>query len=205
MVYQRFTFTAVYRVVTNLRCVFEAHSIQRGFYDFIGYYQTMTSSDKYSFADKLRENVIPDDVLEARNVRRSILPETQQTLPALEKEAQADIARHDHEGEQAQIALAPYERLPEDLLLKIFLYLSEEVSLPPVFTQFPWILGRVCSYWRSISRNDSRLWGCLAFKLPSQSNYLPILPPGARISIEYASDSNFDLLLPVLNRCKILK
>lgn len=98
-------------------------------------------------------------------------------------------------------------RFPSELLLEIFLMLSDkEVTLPPILTQSPWVLGRVCSRWRSISRSDPRLWGCPLVSRTSDL-YKPgrafsILPPVVPLSLRV--HRYFRFLIPYLHRCKVL-
>ncbi len=52
--------------------------------------------------------------------------------------------------------LAPIQRIPPETLLEIF-----KIASSPLIdgdTPLPWILGHVCSSWRSISRSFSTLW-----------------------------------------------
>lgn len=113
--------------------------------------------------------------------------------------------------------IPPVLRLPPELLLEIFFILSnEQVSIPPVLTQIPWVLGRVCSLWRSISRNDARLWGCPQVEWGSELPFckieraFSILPPAVRLSVKVMergasnSHTDFKLLIPYLHRCRIL-
>ncbi|PBK59674.1 hypothetical protein ARMSODRAFT_966727 [Armillaria solidipes] len=51
--------------------------------------------------------------------------------------------------------LAPIRRLPRETLLQIFGLASSDIPNPH---DAPWILGEVCSTWRSISRSCPSLW-----------------------------------------------
>ncbi|KAG6835669.1 hypothetical protein H0H93_015907, partial [Arthromyces matolae] len=67
--------------------------------------------------------------------------------------------------------------LPPELLLIIFdltsLY-TPSVALPPILSQFPWVLGRVCSSWRRVSRSMRNLW---KMKISLQATRTRSLPP----------------------------
>ena len=69
-------------------------------------------------------------------------------------------------------AIAPHKYLPPEILVEIFLYyaaeLAEEVihrttSVYRRLSQFPWVLGHICSRWRHIALAEPRIWGTIAF------------------------------------------
>ncbi|KAG6827197.1 hypothetical protein H0H92_012824 [Tricholoma furcatifolium] len=62
--------------------------------------------------------------------------------------------------EQSREQISPATDLPMELLAAIFEYHCETIRLNPLdMSQPPWILGRVCTQWRAVSRNSSALWG----------------------------------------------
>ncbi|KAG6898675.1 hypothetical protein C0993_005240 [Termitomyces sp. T159_Od127] len=108
-------------------------------------------------------------------------------------------------------------RLPPEILLEIFLILAnDDISIPPVLTQIPWVLGRVCSRWRSITRSDARLWGCPQVEWTSKppvhkiERAFNVLPPVVRLSLrirqepDFNSHNNLKFLIPYIHRCKVL-
>ncbi|KAG6860391.1 hypothetical protein C0995_011741 [Termitomyces sp. Mi166 len=59
------------------------------------------------------------------------------------------------------IALAPHKSLPPEILERILRFNPHRtaiVHVPVNLTQYPWVLGRVCSSWRRISRSIPDLW-----------------------------------------------
>ncbi|KAG6872963.1 hypothetical protein C0995_004717 [Termitomyces sp. Mi166 len=59
------------------------------------------------------------------------------------------------------IALAPHKSLPPEILERIFCFILHNLSsvyVPVNLTQYQWVLGRVCSSWRRISRSIPNLW-----------------------------------------------
>ncbi|KAG6835019.1 hypothetical protein H0H93_005558 [Arthromyces matolae] len=51
--------------------------------------------------------------------------------------------------------------LPPDILEQIFLLAAvahTHVDIPPILSQLPWVLGRVCSLWRRVSQSMPILW-----------------------------------------------
>ncbi|KAG6915799.1 hypothetical protein DXG01_009800 [Tephrocybe rancida] len=102
---------------------------------------------------------------------------------------------------QIGLAISHHGLLPTEILREIFLYLihtpfrllfPEYATLmrPSQASDMPWVLGRVCSLWRQISRAMPELWG--AFKITYPSSDLSfrcalrareVLPPVALLSI----------------------
>ncbi|KAJ6479314.1 hypothetical protein C8R47DRAFT_1286170, partial [Mycena vitilis] len=54
--------------------------------------------------------------------------------------------------------LSIIRRLPEDILTEIFVHTLPDVPRRRPMDRSPWVLGRVCGRWRSISIFLSTLW-----------------------------------------------
>lgn len=66
--------------------------------------------------------------------------------------------------------ISPVRRLPPEILRQIFLYFTDSASGPLVESinqafYAPWILGQVCSFWRSIVRSYPDLWGAVCIDM----------------------------------------
>ncbi|KAJ7608991.1 hypothetical protein FB45DRAFT_762607, partial [Roridomyces roridus] len=61
---------------------------------------------------------------------------------------------------QKNIAInSPLRRMPPEVLAEIFMStLPEEYKEPAKIDQSPWVLGRVCSRWRTIALSIPSLW-----------------------------------------------
>ncbi|KAG6889208.1 hypothetical protein C0995_002668 [Termitomyces sp. Mi166 len=87
------------------------------------------------------------------------------------------------------VALAPHKRMPNEILEHIFCSQSEYdgiVELPPVLSSYPWVLGRVCSRWRRLSRSLRQLWNTTICSGSVRSGYHD--PQKARKQLDCALD-----------------
>ncbi|KAG6827477.1 hypothetical protein H0H92_011608 [Tricholoma furcatifolium] len=115
----------------------------------------------------------------------------------------------------------PIDRLSAELLLEIFfqLYTPEHpdelrIFVPDDVHRLPWVLGRVCSKWRFLSRADRRLWGSIIFIISGSrkrkpdgiARFLEVLPLSVLVEFRcyYSSDVK-RRLAPHLNRCQRLE
>ncbi|KAG6827480.1 hypothetical protein H0H92_011611 [Tricholoma furcatifolium] len=121
------------------------------------------------------------------------------SFPTLESDVSA--VRRDIQ----QSCQCPIDRLPPELLLHIMSLSSENL---------PWVLGHVCSRWRSLSRANQRLWEHVKIKAyPTTSieriqRFVEIVPPVALFDLIYENlyyDSGFKPLAPYLSRCQSLQ
>lgn len=69
-----------------------------------------------------------------------------------------------------EAAVAPVRRLPEDVLLRVFSYLEKQSSVDGGRV----LVGRVCKFWRKVSRSSPTLWSSLYFFLPSPEASSPL-------------------------------
>ncbi|KAJ7811593.1 hypothetical protein B0H14DRAFT_2182004, partial [Mycena olivaceomarginata] len=54
---------------------------------------------------------------------------------------------HDCEG-----VISPIRRLPPEIIVEIFLYLTPRgYDEPHLASEIPWHLGHICSYWRTVA------------------------------------------------------
>ena len=99
-----------------------------------------------------------------------VLSEAQESLATLELEIARTKVIHDDllakrekyisRMERLQAMVAPQKSLPDEILAEIFVFAASEttVTLPPILTDCPWILTRVCSRWRLVALSERRLW-----------------------------------------------
>ncbi|KAG5639998.1 hypothetical protein DXG03_001868, partial [Asterophora parasitica] len=91
-------------------------------------------------------------------------------------------ARPEERLDTFRVAVAPHKRIPVELLSKIFAGCESDPLYSgnrriPLNTRYPWVLGQVCSLWRSVSRNDPGLWRNIIMKAtPSSERLCEILP-----------------------------
>ncbi|KAH0583194.1 hypothetical protein H2248_011078 [Termitomyces sp. 'cryptogamus'] len=111
------------------------------------------------------------------------------------------------------IALAPHKCLPTEILENIFcaLHSSGSLELPPVLDHHPWVLGRVCSSWRRLSRSIPDFWKteiCLVLGSTNHSSLkqlrrAEILPSVAKIHLSvheyYSMPLTWRALFPCLS------
>ncbi|KAG6843218.1 hypothetical protein H0H87_006889 [Tephrocybe sp. NHM501043] len=127
-------------------------------------------------------------------------------LKNVDFEAKASAARRD-------IPQSPspslFDRLPIEIISRIFRSIDLwGVSLPPDFSQLPWVLGRVCSRWRSVSRAERFLWGCPNVVPSPHENItthaIDILPPWLLIDLRLGlrQGDTFKRWVPYLGRCR---
>ncbi|KAG6860144.1 hypothetical protein C0995_015249 [Termitomyces sp. Mi166 len=105
-----------------------------------------------------------DNVLSVGEISRGriLLSHARDTLAHLNSSsiAQAQVYRStfalpEHVA-RLSVALAPHKQLPLEILEQIFRSGSEgllSVKLPPILSEYRWVLGRVCSTWRRLSRS----------------------------------------------------
>jgi len=66
-------------------------------------------------------------------------------------------------------ATAPHRSLPPEILIEIFLHYAAQIAervinKAPIYrrlSQFPWVLGHICSRWRQIALAETRIWGTI--------------------------------------------
>ncbi|KZT59175.1 hypothetical protein CALCODRAFT_493974 [Calocera cornea HHB12733] len=66
-------------------------------------------------------------------------------------------------GEKRNLALSPICRLPDDLLLLIFLVPSSQRTLALAQRSFALTVSAVCTRWRALALSCAPLWACLRF------------------------------------------
>ncbi|KAJ3576362.1 hypothetical protein NP233_g476 [Leucocoprinus birnbaumii] len=112
-------------------------------------------------------DIIPSDA-ETRKIKASLnhaileleqlesnISRTQRRLDSLRSRRDALLGC----TERYQIAIAPYKRLPPEILREIFFAcLPETVHLPPRLDEAPLLLTRVCSSWRMLALSTQELW-----------------------------------------------
>jgi len=85
-------------------------------------------------------------------------------------------------------SIAPDKYLPLEILIEIFLQYAAEIAEEVKYTtasmdrrlsQFPWVLGRICSRWRQIALAEPRIWGTIGFNATNHDN-LPMLSEAFR-------------------------
>lgn len=63
---------------------------------------------------------------------------------------------------RSDVQKAPISRLPDDVLLSIFqLYMGIEAidfTLDDSVKNAPWIIARICKYWRDLANGSPSLW-----------------------------------------------
>ncbi|KAG6860836.1 hypothetical protein C0995_006973 [Termitomyces sp. Mi166 len=169
---------------------------------------SLTESD-IQFIERLQNvaGTSNQDVLSDQDILRGrvLLSNAQDQLRSLSK--------HVH---ILQVTLAPHRKLPKDILLRIFKFLSpiaveeDEMPLPPVTSEVPWTLGQVCRAWRQLSRSIPELWSPLsvfvytAKDVITVRHVLNILPDIVQVSVQVRSKLRLDhvknLLIPLLLR-----
>jgi len=67
-------------------------------------------------------------------------------------------------------AIAPHKSLPPEILVEIFLHYAADIAEQVIYgtepsdrrlSQFPWVLGHICSRWRQIALAEPRIWGTI--------------------------------------------
>lgn len=111
--------------------------------------------------------IIPSDA-ETRSIKASLaialseLHQLESNISHTQRKLASFSARRDHlldQTERYRIAIAPYKRLPPEILIEIFLAcLPEHVQLPPSVDEAPLSLTRICSSWRALALNAQELW-----------------------------------------------
>ena len=80
-------------------------------------------------------------------------------------------------------AVAPHKSLPPEILVEIFLQHAAEIAEQVIYrtepmdrrlSQFPWVLGHICSRWRQIAPAEPRIWGTIGVNAVEYGN-LPML------------------------------
>ncbi|KAJ6530934.1 hypothetical protein DFH09DRAFT_1183717 [Mycena vulgaris] len=132
--------------------------------------------------------MLPGDVLQA-----GIPTETEQRIQLLKAETEVDclntllfelpfpsdelISRHEdleREIYSLRVGLAPYKKLPPELLAEIFLFCSTlPAFLPPTPNEPLLALAHVCSAWRQLALQVSELWANISVLLTEEGNDVP--------------------------------
>ncbi|KAG5642313.1 hypothetical protein DXG03_003015 [Asterophora parasitica] len=84
---------------------------------------------------------------------------------------------------------ATLQSLPPEILSEIFIHSSTStISVPPVLTDMPWVLGRVCRRWRDICRRERRIWGLVRVHsdLVDLHRVLELVPPAVHLDLYLA-------------------
>ncbi|KAF9442804.1 hypothetical protein P691DRAFT_630050, partial [Macrolepiota fuliginosa MF-IS2] len=112
-------------------------------------------------------DIIPSDV-DARRIKTSLthatleLKQLESNITQTQRRLESLCARRDEmvdQTERYRIALAPYKRLPPEILREIFVAcLPETVHLPPRTDEAPLVLTRVCASWRILALDTQELW-----------------------------------------------
>jgi len=80
--------------------------------------------------------------------------------------------------------IAPHKSLPPEILVEIFLHYAAKIAEQVIcgtalrsrcLSQFPWVLGQICSRWRKIALAEPRIWGTISFNALSKYNDLLML------------------------------
>lgn len=105
---------------------------------------------------------------ETRRIKSSLtnavleLKQLESNISRTQRRLESFCARRDELLNQTQryrIAIAPYKRLPPEILREIFVAcLPETVHLPPRIDESPLLLTRICSSWRTLALNTQELW-----------------------------------------------
>ncbi|KAG6847157.1 hypothetical protein H0H93_009796, partial [Arthromyces matolae] len=170
----------------------------------------------------------PNDIFDSDSLQRTrtLLRDAEHQLSQLDQILAALVERRDnleHLVLKYRAALTPHKVLPPEVLSDIFLYClpttpstmndsdSTSLRLPPKPTDAPWVLGRVCSTWRSISRADSRLWPQTKISIydrpsPHLKRVCELLPPVAKLSVTFCGPPALakTALVPYLRRIQKL-
>lgn len=125
------------------------------------------------------------------------------------------------QASRLQITSALHERIPSEILSAIFVHSldGKAISLPPDSGTPPWVLGRVCWYWRNVMLEEPNLWNYISLDmsvlgLKSVAKALNLLPSNGLLSITIdSSDGSFYIqnavfcrvIIPYLPRLRYLK
>ncbi|KAG6827478.1 hypothetical protein H0H92_011609 [Tricholoma furcatifolium] len=113
----------------------------------------------------------------------------------------------------------PIDTLSAELLLEIFSLSSMlenwPITLPYGTYLLPWVLGRVCSKWRALSRAETHLWGSIRITInrkgcpvtPEEvARFFEVLPPSVLVAFRFFCPNDVKrYLAPHLSRCHCLK
>ncbi|KAG6846928.1 hypothetical protein H0H93_011049, partial [Arthromyces matolae] len=171
----------------------------------------------------------PNDIVDSDSLQRTrtLLRDAEHQLSQLDQILAALVERRDNQEHlvlKYRAALTPHKVLPPEVLSDIFLYClptpsthttmndsSTSLRLPPKPTDAPWVLGRVCSTWRAISRADSRLWPQTKISIydrpsPHLKRVCELLPTVAKLSVTFCGPPALakTALLPYLRRIQKL-
>ena len=77
-----------------------------------------------------------------------------------------------------QPAIAPHKSLPPEMLVEIFLHYAADIAEQVIneepmyrcLSQFPWVLGHICSKWRQIALGEPRIWGTIGLHAVEQGD-----------------------------------
>lgn len=124
--------------------------------------------------DPPRESEIPD-ILERKAIHVRMLSKLDEQIQATRNALELLDNQRDsvvQEVDKMNGMLSPLRRLPADILGEIFLACREKHS-PHTFLEtnsldtrdFPWVLVRVCSRWRSVGNSLRALWSSISINL----------------------------------------
>lgn len=153
---------------------------------------------------------------------RELLYDDERILSKIDLELRAVLERREKQQERVnkfRVVLAPYKRVPPEILLKIF-FLSlpdyanvwadsstiYSMGMPPVLSDAPWLLGQVCAAWRNISRGEPRLWGRVFMDVDDKIGIqrlvraCEVLPPHVTLSVAHMNAGYCQFRLPDILR-----
>lgn len=112
-------------------------------------------------------DIIPSDA-ETQKIKASLnnavleLQQLESNISRTQRRLESLCARRDALfscTERYRIAIAPYKRLPPEVLRQIFFScLPDTVHLPPRPDDSPLLLTRICSSWRTLALDTQELW-----------------------------------------------
>ena len=120
--------------------------------------ETLTNPQRLCVRKLLDDTQLERDAIDAEILR------THERLNALYERRR----RYPVYVSRLQTALAPHKDLPPEVLSEIFLNCFDDHPIVRI-SRFrrgpllPWVLGQVCSRWRQIVLNDTRLWAGISF------------------------------------------
>lgn len=105
--------------------------------------------------------------------------------------------------------LSPFRRFPPEILTDIFHHVVSDYVVDPNVTRGIWLLGRVCSYWRSVLLSSPSLWSNFQIDAvyPSQNSPIAVAellsrsgtsPLSFKLNIPHGAHLDIDKLLSVV-------
>ncbi|KAF8059241.1 hypothetical protein FPV67DRAFT_461955 [Lyophyllum atratum] len=156
---------------------------------------------------------------------RTLISDTEKLMISLDQEIQGLVAKREEVAERLsrfRFAVAPYKRLPVEVLSDIFVRTLNgyPVAFPPANdSDSPWVLRQICSSWRQVALNEPRLWNNFRIGISTAHPPLPLIaklfhsiihPTGPlSINLDHDIDTSSEpvvdaLLIPYISRIKNL-